>query len=242
MSTDATPESALDAAITELLMESFRKSEHVEAVLQRQVLVHSVYRECLKSGCKVQTFDHFTDYLLGRRMPFFHDVDATLPTPAEQRTQIARPLQLIRCAAWFYAQRFPENRRYLHRFLASNKRLPVVGCMSFKWLHAERVRVMSGHAAAACHHLATAPCTMHVRYKTMQRCEASIMGRVLNGLHCKVQVPLRCILLCRPLIHAAANTGCFSGLMAFIITAIACCSCILCCSQPYLRRANPIFV
>ena len=77
-------------------------------------------------------------------------------SPSEQRALIARPLELCKAAACFFAQRSPGCKR--HREVAP----PYFGCMRHEYAPVTRVRVMIGCVAAVNQRLAEAPASLRL--------------------------------------------------------------------------------
>ena len=76
--------------------------------------------------------------------------------PLEQRALIARPLELFKAAACFFAQRSPGCKR--HREQAQ----PNFSYMRHQYAPVTRVRVMIGCVATVYQRLATAPASLNV--------------------------------------------------------------------------------
>ena len=81
---------------------------------------------------------------------------AVLLPPSEQRALIARPLQLFKAAAWFFAQRSPGCKRHREEVP------PIFGYMRHEYTPVTRVRVMIGCVATVNQRLATAPASLRV--------------------------------------------------------------------------------
>jgi hypothetical protein len=140
--------------------------------------------------------------------------DGKLQSPAQLRAQIKRPLELMKAAAWFFAQQSPGIKRQ------REAPPPPLGHMLTEVSPCVPVRVMCGWVATACHRLATAPAGMHVFYRTAGRWAAWTMERVTQGRARGVQVrlqrraavpcaarfvPVLACVVC--LTHAAENAG-----------------------------------
>jgi hypothetical protein len=127
----------------------------------------------------------FPDRLTGRRVLLALVADGKLQTPAQLRTQIMHPLELIKAAAWFFAVQSSEMKR--HR----EEPPQPLGHMLTEFSPCVPVRVMCGCVATACRRLATAPAGMYVISKTTGRWAAWIMERVTRGRVRRVQVLLQ---------------------------------------------------
>ena len=127
----------------------------------------------------------FPDRLTGRRVLLALVADGKLQTPAQLRTQIMHPLELIKAAAWFFALQSSEMKR--HR----EEPPQPLGHMLTEFSPCVPVRVMCGCVATACRRLATAPAGIYVISRTTGRWAAWIMERVTRGRVKKVQVLLQ---------------------------------------------------
>jgi hypothetical protein len=122
----------------------------------------------------------FTDHFTGNTVTL-----SQIPlSPAEQRAQIERPLELVQAAAWFFARQSPVGTRHQQQPQA------FFGYMRAEYSPVTPVRAMLGFVAATCQRLATAPGTMNVTAKAIRRWAGFAMDRVLRGHVGKVEVQL----------------------------------------------------
>jgi hypothetical protein len=173
----------------------------------------------------------FPHHLTGRRVSLSLGADGTchpLP-PAQLRAQIKRPLELIKAAARFFAQR---SARCKHRRQAA---LPALTSIFAQYpaCHCVPVRLMFPCVAFACQRLATAPADMHIEHSTWGWAEV-VMERVTRGHVKKVQVRLQRRACCA-VRYACRASACVRCLFD------ACCSkrCLVFrCVQRLLRIAS----
>jgi hypothetical protein len=178
-----------DDSAAELLSQTFRNAELIQAVLQRHMRVYLVHKECANSGKVQPHLGSVTNYFSGKKLAFIFNADGSCPTPAEQRAQIARPLKLIRAALFVLMKRSPYNQLPGHALLSAHPAPPVHACSAIHWLPCEIIRVMSGCTVSACHRLMTAPLSFNAYIKrTKRRLEVCVMARIVNGLVFKLQV------------------------------------------------------
>ncbi len=124
----------------------------------------------------------FFDHTIGKIVSLRLGADGEPLSPAEQRSQIKRPLVLVKAAEWFFAQQSPGFKRPRQRTL------PPPGFIVADHSPAVQVRFMFGCVATAYHRLTTAPANMHVTDRTMWRWAQCVMDRVTQGRVRKVQV------------------------------------------------------
>ena len=162
----------------------------------------------------------FTDHLTGTRVTVSLGADGNLLSPAEQRAQIKRSVELIMAATWIFGRRSPgyEYRR--------EKLQPPLGHALAEFPPRVPVRVMCGCVAAGCQRLVAAPADMHVMHTKTWRWASWVMGRVMRGLVSRVQVRLQRRMRSLPvfacaviLTCAAANAGRFSGALLCVAAA-----------------------
>ena len=124
-------------------------------------------------------------------------------SPAEQRAQILRPLELVKAVPWFFALRLPDagSKRY------RQESRPPLGCMSAEYPPCVPARVMFGFVAIACPRLVAVPRKKRAADRTTWRWAGCVMDRVVRGLVCKLQVRLRALARAGYLTRTAANAG-----------------------------------
>jgi hypothetical protein len=158
----------------------------------------------------------FTNYLTGRRVSLALVADGELQSPAELRAQIMRPLELIKCQKYFFAQRSP---RCKHR---RQQALPPLGSIFAQHppCHCVAVRLMFRFEAFTCQRLATAPADMHMAHMSWSWAEV-VMERVTRVRVRRVQVRLQRRACC------AVRCACLTS---------ACVRCVFhaCCSKLWL--------
>jgi hypothetical protein len=126
----------------------------------------------------------FIDHILNKCVSIWLGIDMNPLSPAEQCAQIRSPLELVKAAEWFFAQKSPFGVYKRHR----QEMLPPLGFISAEYSPLVPVRLMFGCVATACQRLATAPAKMRVTYRTAWRLAKHAMDRVTQGRVSKVQV------------------------------------------------------
>jgi hypothetical protein len=124
----------------------------------------------------------FFDHTMGKIVSLRLGADGEPLSPAEQRSQIKRPLVLVKAAEWFFAQLSPGFKRPRQRTL------PPPSFIFTEHSPSVQVRFMFACVATVCRRLATAPANMHVTDRTMGRWAQCVMDRVTQGRVRKVQV------------------------------------------------------
>ena len=117
----------------------------------------------------------FNDHTIGKNVTLRLGADGNPLSPAEQHAQVKRPLELVKAAVWFFAQRSPVYKR------PRQPPLTPFGFIFAEYSPLVPVRVMFGCVATACQRLATAPAEMHVATRTAWRWATCVMDRVTQG-------------------------------------------------------------
>ena len=126
----------------------------------------------------------FTDHLAGTTESLPPINIPLLPDEQAALVQVARPLQLMKAAAWFVGRRWPA---------AGTKRLrqqplPPLDCVRDGCAARVPARAMFGWVATACRRLASAPGNVLASDRTMWRLAGWVMERVSRGRVRRVQV------------------------------------------------------
>ena len=127
----------------------------------------------------------FPNRINGRPVSLALVAHGKLLSPAQLRTQIKRLIEIIKAAAWFFAERSPGIKR--QREVPP----PPLGYIFAEYPLCVPVRVMFRCVATACRRLVTAPAGVQVMYRTTGRWAAWIMERVMRGRVRRVQVRLQ---------------------------------------------------
>ena len=119
----------------------------------------------------------YTDHLIGKSASLFLDADGNPLSPEEQRAHIKRPLELVKAAAWFFAQRSPVTGSKRNRQASS----PPLGFMRSEYSLLVPLRIMFGVVATLGPLLTTAPRNMRNTRRTAWRWAEYVMDRVTRG-------------------------------------------------------------
>jgi len=149
-----------------------------------------------------------TDHMIGKNVTLWLGADGNPLSPAEQHAQVKRPLELVKAAVWFFAQRSPVYKR------PRQPPLTPFGFIFAEYSPLVPVRIMFGCVATACQRLATAPAEMQVATRTAWRWATGVMDRVTQGRVRNVQQTLASLQAAaaarvagEPSIFKAAGTG-----------------------------------
>ena len=126
-------------------------------------------------------FLSFPDRLTGRRESLALVDDGKLQSPAQLRARIKLSFELIKSAAWLFAQRSRRCRR---------EALPLLGSIFAEHPPCVPVLLVFRCVAFACQRLATAPADMHMAHMSWSWAEM-VMERVTRGRVRRVQVLLQ---------------------------------------------------
>ena len=119
----------------------------------------------------------YTDHLIGKSASLFLDADGNPQSPEEQRAHIKRPLELVKAAAWFFAQRSPVTGSKRNRQAS----LPPLGFMRCEYSPFVPLRIMFVVVATLGPLLTTAPSNMRNTGRTAWRWAEYVMDRVTRG-------------------------------------------------------------
>ncbi len=143
-----------------------------------------LYEEEVQKGEGSGVVLDVTDYLCSKRMSLRPGIGRNTLSPAEQCAHIKRPLELVKAAEWFCAQRSPFGVYKRPR----QEMLPPFGFIFAEFPPILLVRLMFGCVSTACWRLVTAPAKMRTSERMMRRCALCVMDRVTQGRVSKVQV------------------------------------------------------
>jgi ankyrin repeat protein len=128
----------------------------------------------------------YTDHFTGKSASLLLGADGNPLSPEEQRAHIKRPLELVKAAAWFFAQRSPVTGSKRNRQAS----LPPLGFMRAEHSPLVALRVMFGVVATLGPLLTTAPRNVCNTGRTAWRWAGYVIDRVTRGHVKNVQLTL----------------------------------------------------
>ena len=127
---------------------------------------------------------NFFDHILSKRVSLRLGINTNLLSPAELCARIKLPLELVKAADWFFAQR-----SQIGVYKRPRQEIPTpFGYMFAEYSPILLSRLMFGCVATTCWRLASAHAKTRIFDRTTRRCAMFIMDRVSQGRASKVQV------------------------------------------------------